>query len=246
MAVDRYITAQEIINRAAVECGLTSSGDVFASTDPSFIQLRTLITTCGQELVESHEWEYLRREHSITTSSADTNGYALPDDFGYMINQTGWERANNLPVTGPLSAQQWAYLKGRDLINSTIYVSFRVMQNAFYVYPDNPIPDALSIYFEYISRNWVIPDAAPSSYEDDVQANGDIILFKPVMMVQYLKYKFLEAKGFDTSSALKAFTASYMKATGRDKGAPVLSAGVGFSRIPLLNERNVPFTNFGS
>lgn len=241
----RYSTADTIINRAAVECGLTPAADVFASTDPAFVQLRNLITTCGQELLESHPWEYLRREHQITTSSLDAGNYALPSDFGYMINQTGWDRTNRLPVTGPLTAQQWQYLKGRNLVTSTIYVSFRVMQNEFYVYPDDPVPDGLDINFEYISRNWVIPDAAPGTYSDIVEANGDTILFNTVMMVQYLRYKFLEAKGFDSASALGAFTGAYLKETGHDGAAPMLNAGVGTSRIPLLNYRNIPYTNFG-
>jgi len=246
MAVTRYITAEDVINRAAVQCGLTSSSDVFASTDTNFIQLRSLLTQCGQELLESHEWEYLRREHSIVTSSADDGSYALPSDFAYMINQTGWDRTNDLPVSGPLSAQQWQYLKGRGFSNSTIYVSFRIMQNEFHVYPDDPVPDALSIYFEYISRNWVIPASDPSSYEDKVQANGDTILFTPVMIVQYLKFKFLEAKGFDSASALAAFKTSYMKETGLNQGAPILNAGAINNRFPLLDHRNIPYTNFGS
>lgn len=246
MAVERYITAQDIVNRAAVACGLESRGDVFAATDPSFVQLRSLLTTCGQELVESFEWEYLRREHSIVTDTLTDDGtYPLPDDFGYMINQTGWDRSNDLPVQGPLSAQQWAYLKGRNLASSTIYVSFRIMQNEFVVYPDDPVPDALTITFEYISRNWVIPSSDPNSYEDKIQANGDVVLFSPVMIVQYLRYKFLEAKGFDTQSALSAFTASYMKQTGRNQGAPILNAGGLRGGFPLLGYGNVPDTNYG-
>lgn len=246
MPVTRYITAQEIINRAAGECGLSTVTDVFASVDPSFIQLRNLLTTCGQELLEAHEWEYLRREYSNTTSSADDGSYALPDDFAYMINQTNWDRTNNLPVTGPLSAQQWQYLKGRDLVNSTIYVSFRLMQNEYHLYPDNPVPDGLDIRFEYISRNWVIPASDPATYEDKIQANSDTVLFKPVMMVQYLRYKFLEAKGFDSSSALAAFTQQFLLETGRNQGAPILNGGISINRIPLLNFRNIPYTNFGS
>jgi hypothetical protein len=243
----RYISAQDIINRSAVECGLTPVSDVFASTDPAFVQLRNLITTCGQDLVEAYDWEVLRREHSITTVGAtDTGEYALPTDFGRMIDQTGWERTNRLPVTGPMSPQQWAYLKGRNLVNSTIYISFRIMEDTYNVYPDDPVPDALDINFEYISRNWVIPISAPSTYEDTVQANGDIILFKPSMVVQYLRYKFLDAKGFDTQSAVGAFSKAFLQASGGNKGAPVLNAGRGLSGIPLLDYRNIPITNYGS
>ena len=242
----RYISAEDIVNRAAIECGLNASNDVFASTDHAFVQLRNLLTTCGQDLCESYEWEVLRREHSITTTGADSGSYALPSDFGRMINQTGWERSNRLPVTGPMTAQQWSYLKGRDLVNSTIYMTFRIMEDTFNIFPDDPVPDALEIYFEYISRGWVIPISAPSTYEDTVQANGDIILFKPNMIVSYLRYKFLDAKGFDTSSAVGQFSKAYLQATGGNDGAPVLNAGQSQSGIPLLGYRNIPITNYGS
>jgi len=239
---DRYISAQDIVNRVSVEVISQTSSDVFADTNPTYIQLRSLLTTCGQEFVEAYEWEYLRREHQITTTSLDSGEYPLPEDFAYMIDQTGWERSNRNPLSGPLSAQQWAYLEGRNLVDSSIYVTVRVMQNMFNVYPNNPVPDALDIHFEYISRNW-IQDG--SGFNDRVQNNGDIILFNPVLMVQYLKYRFLSAKGFDTTEARQAFTDTYNRVTGRNQGSPIINAGLPSSRTPFLSYKNIPDSGFG-
>ncbi len=246
MAVSRYIPASDIINRAAVECGLQPSSDVFAEADPSFIQLRNLINTCGQDLTESYPWEILRREHQIVTAVPPDDGvYDLPTDFGYMIPQTGWERAENVPLGGPLSPQQWAYLIGRDLVSFTIYASFRIMENKFQIFPQPP-PDGLDINFEYISREWVattagggVPDA------DTVLNNDDTVLFKPVMIVQYLRYKFLEAKGFNSQPALGAFTKAFEQATEGNKSAPILNAGARAAGIHYLDFRNIPNTNYG-
>jgi hypothetical protein len=245
MSATRYDTAQNIINRAMVELGLGSSSDVFASVDPKIVQLRGLLNSCGQDLVESFEWEYMRGEHSITTSSSDTGSYPLPDDFGYMINQTNWNRTDQLPMSGTLTAQQWAYLQGRGLGSSTIYMSFRIMENTFNVFPDDPVPDAKTLTFEYISRYWVILTGNSTPDSDAVTANGDVVLFKPTMIVQYLRYKFLDAKGFDSSSALGAFTKAYLQATGGNKGAAILNAGGNFGGIPLLDYRNIPVSNYG-
>jgi hypothetical protein len=243
MAVVRYITAGDIINRAAVECGLTPSADVFAETDPSFIQLRNLITSCGQDLVESYPWEILRREHQIlTVVPPDTGVFDLPTDFGYMIPQTGWERAENVPLGGPLSPQQWSYLEGRDLVSFTIYASFRIMEDKFQIFPQPP-PDGLDINFEYISREWVATGGTPTG--DTVTANDEVILFKPIMIVQYLRFKFLEAKGFNSQPALAAFTKAYEQATGGNKSAPILNAGARAAGIHYLDFRNIPNTNYG-
>jgi len=244
MAISRYIPAADIINRAAVECGIEPSADVFADTNPSFIQLRNLITTCGQDLVEAYPWEILRREHAIATVvPPDTGVYDLPDDFGYMIPQTGWERAENVPLGGPLSPQQWAYLFGRDLVSFTIYASFRIMENKFQIFPQPP-PNGLDIHFEYISRGWV-EDPGGGTYSDTVTNNDDMVLFKPVMMVQYLRFKFLDAKGFSSATAAAAFAKAYEDATGGNKSAPMLNAGARAAGIHYLDFRNIPNTNYG-
>jgi hypothetical protein len=202
-----------------------------------------LITTCGQDLVESYPWEILRREEAIVTSvPPDTGVYDLPDDFGYMIPQTGWERAENVPLGGPLSPQQWSYLLGRDLVSFTIYASFRIMENKFQIFPQPP-PDGLDIHYEYISRNWVQP--AAGGFSDTVTANDDVILFKPVMIIQYLRFKFLEAKGFNSQPALGAFVKAYENATGGNKSAPILNAGARAAGIHYLDFRNIPNTNYG-
>lgn len=239
---DRYISASETVNRVSLEVISQRSPDVFADTNPTYVQLRTLLTTCGQELVEAYEWEYLRREHQITTTALDSGEYELPEDFAYMIDQTGWERMNRNPMGGPLSPQQWAYLEGRNLVDSTIYVSFRIMQNKFNVFPNDPVIEGLDIHFEYISRNWVQDG---SGFNDKVQANGDIILFNPVMMAQYLRFRFLSSKGFDSTEARQSFVDTYNRVTGREKSAPILNAGYGSARVPFLSYRNVPDSGYG-
>ena len=245
MTVSRYIPASDLINRAAVEIGLNPSTDVFADANPSFVQLRNLITTCGQDLVETYPWEILRREHQILTNVPPDDGvYDLPDDFGYMIPQTGWERQENVPLGGPLSPQQWSYLEGRDLVSFTIYASFRIMENKFQIFPQPP-PDGLDINFEYISREWVDDNGTGTTFSDTVSNNADVVLFKPVMMVQYLRFKFLEAKGFDSSGALAAFEKAAHQAAGGNKSAPIINAGARAAGIHYLDFRNIPNTNYG-
>lgn len=244
-AITRYISAQDIINRAAVECGIEPSTDVFSETNPSFVQLRNLITSCGQELVEAYPWEILRREHTIVTAvPPDTGVYDLPADFGYMIPQTGWERSENVPLGGPLSPQQWSYLLGRDLVSFTIYASFRIMENKFNIFPQPP-PDGLDIHFEYINRGWVDSGSSPGTFCDTVTENADIVLFKPIMMVQYLRYKFLDAKGFNSAPALAAFEKAFEAATEGNKSAPMLNAGFRNGGIHYLDYWNMPNTNYG-
>jgi hypothetical protein len=239
----RFETAADIINSAAVEVGLTAVSDPFASTDPAFVQLCKLLTNAGREMVGLHQWNKLVKTHEITTAvPPDTGVYELPDDFGYMIDQTGWVPTNRLPLGGPLTAQDWTYLVNTNLASSTIYVSFRMAAGQFWVLPQPP-PDGVEINFEYISRNWVL-ESDDTTYKDSVENADDTVLFEPILIIKFLKLRFLESKGFDTTAAVGQFQSVFMQWTGRDVSAPVLNAAR-MRVFPYLGWRNIPETNFG-
>lgn len=247
----RYQEAGEIINGAAAECGLTPVSDPFTSSDAAFVELRALLTSAGQEMLALHEWNKLTRKETITfgTTPANPPGtgkFDLPDDFGYMIDQTGWSLSERLPLGGPMTPQDYSYLVNTNLANSTVFVSFRMNDGQFWVLPDPP-PSGQEINFEYISRNWVQPDGTTS--EDDrtdfVAAYGDVVYYEPILIKKFLKLRFLEAKGFDTTAAVGQFLTMFNSWTGRDVSAPVLR--MSRSRVfPYLGYRNIPETGYGS
>lgn len=245
MPITTLIDANTILNRVAAEIGVAPVVDPFSSTDPVFVQMKYLLNTAGEELAQAYAWELLTRSHQITTAALDTGNYDLPDDFGYMINQTGWERSQNVPLWGPLSPQDWTYLLGRDLVNQTIYASFRLKDGFFSIFPQPP-PDGLDINFEYIASTWVSDGGAPPTYKKEVTTGTDIPLFDKTLITRYLKVKILESKGFDTQKAQNDFNQTFSFLTGLDKGAPVLNMG-NARAFPYLNIwRNVPDTGYGN
>lgn len=245
----RFKNATDIINRVALEVGLRKVADPFAEQDDAYEQLIGLLNTSGTELIQEAEWGVLRREEQFFTQQGDTGIYDLPSDYSYMIDQTGWERAENVPLFGPLSAQMWSYLIGRDLVSYTIYASFRLTENKLYLFPQPPAV-GLDIAYEYISDNWVIDSTQPSdppTYADEVKAAGDTVLFHHYLVERLLKTKFLEARGFDTTKAEDDYQMALQSWKGKDKGAPILTAGDGGYKYPYLDTyRNTPDTNFGT
>jgi len=243
--MSRFKTINDICNQVAVEVGIPRASDAFSATDVAFSQLTTLANACGIEMLQNAAWEGLVREFKFTTQSGDTGVYALPDDFGYMINQTGWDQTNNVPMLGPLGAQQWAYLKGRDLVSQTIYASFRELENKLFLFPQPP-PVGLDISFEYISRNWVNVKGQPDQYADFCDSPADVVLYSPHLFERLLKLRFLQARGFDTTVAQNQFEVSFTSWTAKDKGAPVLNAGRGGRGMRYLDGYgNTPDTRFG-
>jgi hypothetical protein len=248
MAVTRFDTANTLVNRAAARVGLTPVADVFAAEDPSFVQLTSLLTESLQTLMEMYAWNALRRSFSYTTTGSEVDGYvALPSDFGYMIDQTGWEQNNHLPLGGPLTAQEWTYLLGRDLAQSTLFVSIRFDQDQLQVFPQAPTPTGLVITFEYISRNLIRLDGTdPAEYADTVENASDIVLFPPNLIVLHLRMLFLTAKGFDSTAAAVEFNRAFGSWTGKDNGGSILNAGGRSIGVPLLTPyRNTPNTGYG-
>lgn len=237
----RFKLAGDIINAAASECGLTAVADPFASSDPAFVQLVSICTTAGQELLGLHDWQKMTKEHSfVTTTAVEAN---LPDDFGYMIDQTQWDRTAGFPLGGPLSPQNWAYREGSLVGDSTIYVCFRIQEGVMKMLPD-PMTAGKTIAFEYISRNWVLA-VDGTTYKDEVTAADDTVLYESIVMIKFLKLRFLEAKGFDTTAATDQFGNVFMQWTGRDISAPVLNMA-GRRGYPYLGHRNIPETGYGS
>ena len=238
----RLESAYQIINDVALEVGLEPAADPYSSTDQAFAQLRGLLKTCGRELVTMYDWQILQKQFTLTTQAGDTGTYNLPIDFNRFINQTGWNRTSNMPVPGPMSPQTWAMMTGRDFGSTTLYASFMLSQNQMVLYPAPP-PEGIEINFLYLSRNWVMESGGETN---DTPDNGDdIILFDPILIVKFLKVKYLSAKGFDISVASREFDMCYMSITGYDKGAEILSAS-GNRGFPYLNGNNVPFTGFGN
>lgn len=236
----RYLSVDDIINRAAVEAGLLPSSSPVTDTDEAFIQLVGLLNSAGQELCELHPWQSLVKEYSITTTGNDDGTYNLPDDFNYMIDQTGWDRTNRVAIGGPLSAQDWTYLVGRDLVSQSIYASFRQVDGKLDLYPQPP-PDGLQLTFEYIGRNWLTEAGQSSPNRDTIGAGNDVCVLDPLLTIKFLKLKWLSAKGFDIQGAALEFDTLFGSRTGKSEGAPILSASRGSRAFPYLS----PYGNTG-
>lgn len=188
-------------------------------------------------------WELLQRQHQFVTQVGDTGDYELPSDFFYMINQTGWERNNTVPLGGPLSPQDWQLLQAQNDASS-LYASFRVTEGLFKLWPQPPAA-GLDIVYEYITTDWVSDGVVPPTYKPGVTTGSDVPLFDRTLISRYLKLKILEAKGMATQKAQDDFNQTFSFLTGLDQGADILNAGAGYG-FPYLNMwRNVPWSRYG-
>lgn len=238
-----FDTAVNIINDAAVELGLYSTdiADPFASTDPSVVLLIRLLKGLGQDLARDFAWTQLQAEATIATVDGQ-DSYALPDDFGRVIDQTQWNRSQQMPLAGPASPQEWQLLKAVDAAGA-VFKIFRTKNDRVYVTPTPTSTETLK--YEYVRRWWVMPDAQTEPLRDTLEESADVLWFDRRLLVAGLKLRFREARGFDTTAEERRYAEALSRAKGGDGAAPVLSI-TGGGGLPLLSGRNVPETGFGS
>ncbi len=243
----RQESAGTIINRAAVEVGLTAVQDPFSTTDEGFTQLVGLLNVAGQELAKLRDWNELLKSITVDTSTDITSGnqYVLPDDYDRLIPQTGWDQTNDVPVMGPLSPQDWSWLEGRDLASNTIYIAYRQYLGNLEFYPTT-VPTGRTLNFQYVSINWATTADGLTPLDTCVQAS-DIVLLDPLLMQKFLKAKYLIAKSMPTANDAKMeFDTILTNRFGNDNSAPILNGGRFTRNFPYLNALyNTPDTNFG-
>lgn len=247
-----YDTAEDLINAAFVECGLSTISDPVASTNPLAQQMTVLLTACGRELLGVYQWEQFVTDYTITEgddSAADALGiYPLPDDFSSFIDQTGWNPVSTglgLPLGGPLSEQWWSALVATNLATSTIYISFKIAQNKIYVLPA-PVATGTSITFEYLSNGWVFVEGDETEVASKIQNSTDVVRFEPIMIQKFLVTRFKQARGLDATGAAEQFKTAFEAWTSRNASAQILD--LGFRRMfPYINVyQNLPQSGYGS
>ena len=242
MTLNGYLDAKTILNRAAVQCGLSARIDPFDGQDPDFVQLVEFLNTLGDDLNNKHDWTQAIKECTILTAGSATV-YDLPSDFHEMTDQSGWNRSTRLPLIGPLSGQEAQFLKAR-LSGVLINVAFRLEGNTI-VFPITPT-DGATLVFEYISDAWVAPPPATTSTTSVSTQGTDIICYDPLLMIRGVRLFWLQAKGFDTQVAQRDFDGQLEHAIGRNVGARTLNMdGGGLGKDRLVDELNIPITQYG-
>ena len=217
----QYWPALQIIQQVAAELGLPAPTTIVATTDVQINQLVALANASGNELILYYTWEQFIKEHSFTTVDG-VPSYDLPEDWLYFTDQTQWDQTNHWPLLGPKTAQEWAWLKG-GLLAAAPRMRYRVYQSKFWLWPVPGSTD-FTMSMEYVMKNWVISDAtAPDTPAAMIVADGDEVMYHPWLFMKFLKLKFYELKGFDTTAPEADFMRMFMSLSGKSKGAPKLS-----------------------
>lgn len=241
-ANNRTQTGFQIVQRVLRAIGLPVPVSVASATDTLSVQIWSLLTELGQELLGMHQWTFKEKVFTITTDGVSLI-YDLPDDFVRFVDQTGWNNTSRLPLQGPLTAQEWALLTARNLGGTTIALQYKLFNGKvqFYYVPTA----ANTVQMTYVSRGWVQDSVDPLIFKDTMEADADICLYDPRLMVAMLRWRWRRAKGFNTTDLEQEFITAFTNATNADSPGRALNLS-GTLNYPYIDLRNVPDTGIGS
>jgi hypothetical protein len=222
--------------------GLPVPTSVAGSTDQVSIQLWSLLTELGQELLSEHQWQFKTKTYIINTDPL-TKLYDLPIDFVRFIDDTAWNRTARLPLVGPMTEQQWSLLVARQLGGTTFQLQYRINNNQLELYYSPPDPNTLAL--SYVSRGWVQDGSDPSIFKDTMEADGDICLYDPRLIVSFLRFRFRRAKGFNTTDLEMEYNTALENAKNADSPGQTLNLSYSGQNDGYLGYKNMPDTGYG-
>lgn len=148
------MTALSIAQAASTRLGLTAPSIVFSSTDEQIIQIRNLMNEEGVELAARASWTKLTKEKTFTTVAAAAQTSSIPSDFGWIINDTMWNRSTDRQVFGPMSAAEWQMnqANGAAAVPDAFFRFRGTGTDSLLIYPT---PTAgQTVAYEYVSNQW--------------------------------------------------------------------------------------------
>jgi hypothetical protein len=218
------------------------------SSDPNMVLMMTAMNLASAELLNTYEWPTLTKMASIMVKAASAvppptgqaieQAYDLPGDFFRFIDQTQWNGAMRFPAVGPVSPQGWmTYMVFPVSANFTLTWQIRQGQIWFL----NPPPDpGQEFKFMYLSRALVRDATDPNRYSNIARVDGDIFQLDGLLVSLLTRVKWLEAKGFDSSAALRDFLVAFDSRVGAEKGANILNLAGARGGYPYIGIGNLP------
>lgn len=160
--------------------------------------------------------------------------YDLPSDYDSLIPRTMWDKSKHWEMLGPEDAQQWEWLLS-GYISTGPRIRWRLLGDYFQIWPG--FSNAEFLGFEYKSKGWV--RSAAGATKNSFTLDTDTCIYPDRLMVNMIKLKYFEAKGFPTQVMQRNFQIQFEAAKGLDMSAANLSFAARPGGI-LIDWSNIP------
>lgn len=167
-------TLIQIAQDVSDEIGVERVNTVVGNTNDTARRLLQAAQRTGKELAKKHYWTVLQKEHTFTTVDSQAS-YDLPSDFDRMLPHTQWDRSNEWRLYGPLTPQEWQFVKS-GVAEEGPRRDYRIKPesgtNKFFISP-TPGTTGETLAFEYVSTNWC--ESSGGTGQALFQADADVV-----------------------------------------------------------------------
>jgi hypothetical protein len=141
-------------------------------------------------------------------------------DFGWVLNETMWDRTVRRPVYGPKYAAEWQQLKAQLMQGP--WWQYRIRGNNLLLIPPPPAGDA--IFFEWVSKYWVAVTTAPTvGVQSSYQADTDVSLLDERVIGLDTLWRYKATKGLAYSEDFDKAEAAIADLMARNASKPRLN-----------------------
>lgn len=164
--------------------------------------------------------------------------YAMPADYDHMIPETHWDKSKHWRMLGPMTPQQWEWLKS-GYIATGPRIRWRRMADLFQIWP--AVSSAELLGMEYVSNAPV--RSATGSAQQSFVADTDTSIFPDGLLITGLKNMYYQAKGLGGQYESK-YNELLAIAKAQDGGSAKLSMAPQPLNT-LIGWENIPDSGFG-
>lgn len=221
-----------IIQTASKRVGLTSPASAIGLTDVNVVRMIDLANEEGAELASRHRWQNLIREATHTSVATESQGAITTiagADFGYMLDDTIWDRTSNRRWL-PVDDVQWQQMKSSGITGPNVY--FRLRGNSLLAIP---VPTAShTIAFEWVTKNWC--ESSGGTGQSAWAADTDVSRLNESIMTAGVVWRWKASQGLEYAEDFRKYEILVNDAIARDGVKGHLN--MGGSRAGRFIDRN--------
>jgi len=183
--------------QAAIEeiDGFDVPGTIFGNDDPTAILLKRCANRVGRELARDYKWQELKAEHTITTTSGDSD-YAFPTDIQRFANLTFWNDTDQWPLVN-VSDIGWRELQS-GIVVSGVRFYFSVFGDQVNLYPTPS--SSFTIKFDYYSSYFA--KASDGTEQEEFEADTDTFRLPDDVLILGVLARFKMRKGLSADAEI--------------------------------------------
>lgn len=212
------MTILSAVQDASVKVVGSKPAAVFSAADATALRFQQLVVESGEAITAAHDWRLLTTLATLTGDGSTTD-FALPSDYDRMKRETKIMVTGTLrEITPAQDMQHWLEMLQSGVIGVPGYW---IIYGGFLRIMPALGPSETAKFFYQSNRIWS-NGGTPSNA---TPVDGWSFRLDERLLTLDMVWRWRASRGLDYSQAKEDFDIAFGEASGRDRGARVLTAG---------------------